>query len=145
MNQDRKLNVAVVGATGAVGEAMLEILADRVGTGIEVHAVASERSLGRQVEFGSKSLDVEVLEEFDFSGIDFALFSAGGSISAEHAPRAAAAGSIVIDNMLKGNGGRGLQGLGGYTHNVITDTAGGTVNGFTEMGGNMCNGTTTCP
>lgn len=90
--------VAVVGATGAVGEAMLSILAERAGTKLRVHALASERSLGRTVEYGRRMLDVEVLDDFDFSGVDFALFSAGGSISREHAPRAAAAGSIVIDN-----------------------------------------------
>ncbi|NIP17656.1 MAG: aspartate-semialdehyde dehydrogenase [Xanthomonadales bacterium] len=92
------ISVAVVGATGAVGEAMLDILADRIGAGDTVHAVASERSVGVQVSCGNRSLDVEVLEDFDFSGVDFALFSAGGSISAVHAPRAAEAGSIVIDN-----------------------------------------------
>ena len=90
--------IAVAGATGAVGEAMLEILAERLGTDIEVHALASDRSLGKQVEFGRRSLDIEVLEDFDFTGVDYALFSAGGSVSAEHAPRACAAGAIVIDN-----------------------------------------------
>jgi aspartate-semialdehyde dehydrogenase len=63
-----------------------------------VHALASERSLGNEVTFGRKQLDVEVLETFDFSGVDYALFSAGGSVSREHAPRAQAAGCIVIDN-----------------------------------------------
>ncbi len=90
--------VAVVGATGAVGEAMLDILAERLGTKIKVHALASAGSLGKTVEFGSKELDVEVLDDFDFSGVDYALFSAGGSVSAEHAPRACAAGAMVIDN-----------------------------------------------
>ncbi|KAA9132071.1 aspartate-semialdehyde dehydrogenase [Marinihelvus fidelis] len=95
----RQLKIAVVGATGAVGETMLSILAERLGTkGHEVHALASERSLGKQVEFGRKQLDVEDLATFDFSGIDYALFSAGGSISREHAPRACEAGAIVIDN-----------------------------------------------
>jgi len=92
------LKIAVVGATGAVGEAMLSILAERVGTGHQVHALASERSVGSSVEFGRKSLDVEVLESFDFTGIDFALFSAGGGISKEFAPRASKAGCIIIDN-----------------------------------------------
>jgi aspartate-semialdehyde dehydrogenase len=93
-----KVDVAVVGATGAVGEAMLEILAERnfpVGT---VHALASERSVGMTVAFGNRELTVEDLAGFDFSGVAIALFSAGGSISAEFAPKAAAAGCIVIDN-----------------------------------------------
>ncbi len=90
--------IAVVGATGAVGEAMLEILAERLGTDVKVHALASAGSLGKQVSFGRRDLDVEVLDDFDFSGVDYALFSAGGSISAAHAPRACAAGAIVIDN-----------------------------------------------
>ena len=90
--------IAVAGATGAVGEAMLESLAERLGTNLEVHALASASSLGKQVDFGRGVLDVEVLEDFDFTGVDYALFSAGGSVSAEHAPRACAAGAIVIDN-----------------------------------------------
>ena len=90
--------VAVVGATGAVGETMLEILAERKFPVTEVAALASSRSVGREVSFGRKSLIVDDLATFDFSGWDFALFSAGGSISAEHAPRAAASGCTVIDN-----------------------------------------------
>ena len=93
-----KFDVAVVGATGAVGEAMLEILAERkfpVGT---VYALASERSVGKNVAFGNRELDVEDLAGFDFSKTAIGLFSAGGSISAEFAPKAAAAGCIVIDN-----------------------------------------------
>lgn len=90
--------VAVVGATGAVGETMLAVLAERLGTRLEVHAVASAESLGRTAEFGKRELPVEVLDDFDFAGVDYALFSAGGSVSAEHAPRACAAGAIVIDN-----------------------------------------------
>jgi aspartate-semialdehyde dehydrogenase len=93
-----KFDVAVVGATGAVGEAMLAILAERkfpVGT---VHALASERSAGMTVAFGNRELVVGDLAGFDFSGVAIGLFSAGGSISAEFAPKAAAAGCIVIDN-----------------------------------------------
>ena len=90
--------VAVVGATGAVGETMLEILAERKFPIAEVAALASSRSVGREVSFGRKSLIVDDLATFDFSGWDFALFSAGGSVSAEHAPRAAKAGCTVIDN-----------------------------------------------
>ena len=93
-----KLNIAVVGATGAVGEAMLSILAEYGFRDANVHALASERSLGKTVDFGNRCLAVEVLDEFDFAGCDFALFSAGGGISLEHAPRAAAAGCTVIDN-----------------------------------------------
>lgn len=90
--------VAVVGATGAVGEAMLEILAERKFPIAEIAALASSQSVGREVSYGRKSVVVDDLATFDFKGWDFALFSAGGSVSAEHAPRAAAAGCIVIDN-----------------------------------------------
>jgi len=90
--------IAVVGATGAVGTAMLEILAERNFPATEVIALASERSAGARVNYGDQTLKVQVLERFDFTGVAIALFSAGGSISAVHAPRAAAAGAIVIDN-----------------------------------------------
>jgi len=93
-----KLNIAVVGATGAVGEAMLSILAEYGFGDANVHALASERSLGKTVDFGRRCLAVEVLDDFDFAGCDFALFSAGGGISLKHAPRAAEAGCTVIDN-----------------------------------------------
>lgn len=95
---ERKYNVAVVGATGAVGEAMLAILAERRFPVGEIAALASSRSAGTEVEFGNRSLRVQDLAEFDFADTQIALFSAGGSISAEHAPRAAAAGAVVIDN-----------------------------------------------
>jgi aspartate-semialdehyde dehydrogenase len=90
--------IAVVGATGAVGEAMLSILAERKVPARRIHALASDKSLGAEVLYGMRSLPVEVLDDFDFSGVDFALFSAGGSVSRVHAPRAAADGAIVIDN-----------------------------------------------
>ncbi len=93
-----RLDIAVVGATGAVGESMLEILSARkfpVGT---VYALASERSVGKTVAFGNKQLNVENLADFDFSKVAIGLFSAGGSVSAEFAPKAAAAGCVVIDN-----------------------------------------------
>ena len=93
-----KLNVAVVGATGMVGETMLNILAERNFPVGRLHALASERSLGKTVQYGSKEIPCEVLEDHDFSDTDIALFSAGGDISAEHAPRAGAAGCVVIDN-----------------------------------------------
>ncbi len=91
-------NVAVVGATGVVGETMLQLLAERNFPAASVTALASSRSAGSEVKYGNKMLTVQDLAEFDFSGTQIALFSAGGSISAEHAPRAAAAGCVVIDN-----------------------------------------------
>ncbi len=94
----KKLNIAVVGATGAVGETMLSILAESGFKDANVHALASEQSIGKTVDFGMRSLAVEVLDDFEFSETDFALFSAGGAISLKHAPRAAAAGCTVIDN-----------------------------------------------
>jgi aspartate-semialdehyde dehydrogenase len=91
--------VAVVGATGNVGREMLQILAERAFPVSEVVALASERSLGRQVSFGEDDvLDVQSLDGFDFRGTDFVLSSAGGAVSAEFAPRAAKAGAVVIDN-----------------------------------------------
>jgi aspartate-semialdehyde dehydrogenase len=91
--------VAVVGATGAVGNEMLQILAEREFPVDEVVALASERSIGKKVSFGEdRTLDVLDLERFDFRGFDIALFSPGAKVSAVHAPRAAAAGCVVIDN-----------------------------------------------
>jgi aspartate-semialdehyde dehydrogenase len=90
--------VAVAGATGAVGQVMLELLAEREFPISELAVLASSRSAGKQVQFKGKSVTVQDLSEFDFSGWDYALFSAGGSVSAEHAPRAAKAGCTVIDN-----------------------------------------------
>jgi aspartate-semialdehyde dehydrogenase len=94
----KQFDVAVVGATGAVGETMLEILAEREFPVGEVYALASERSAGKSVSFGKRRLTVQNLAEFDFSKVAIGLFSAGGSISAEFAPRAAEAGCVVIDN-----------------------------------------------
>ncbi len=91
-------DVAVVGATGVVGESMLEILSERKFPVGRIYALASERSVGKTVAFGSAELVVEDLAEFDFSKVQIGLFSAGGSISAEFAPRAAAAGCVAIDN-----------------------------------------------
>ncbi len=91
-------DVAVVGATGVVGEAMLEILSERKFPVGEIYALASERSIGKTVSFGNRELSVEDLATFDFSKAQIGLFSAGGSISAEYAPQAAAAGCVVIDN-----------------------------------------------
>jgi aspartate-semialdehyde dehydrogenase len=94
----QKYDVAVVGATGAVGEVMLDILASRKFPVGKVHALASERSVGKTVKFGNRDLDVSDLAEFDFSKVQIGLFSAGASISEKYAPIAAAAGCVVIDN-----------------------------------------------
>ncbi|MCX4188589.1 aspartate-semialdehyde dehydrogenase [Methylophaga sp. OBS4] len=94
----KKVDVAVVGATGAVGETMLEILHQRQFPVGKVYALASERSAGSRVSFGNKSLVVEDLAEFDFSKVQVGLFSPGASVSAIYAPKAAAAGCVVIDN-----------------------------------------------
>lgn len=94
----KKINVAVVGATGAVGEAMLSILEERNFPVGAVYALASSRSAGKRIPFKGGSLTVEDLAEFDFSKVQIGLFSAGASISREYAPKAAAAGCIVIDN-----------------------------------------------
>ena len=91
--------VAVVGATGNVGREMLAILAERGFPADEVHAVASERSVGSEVSFGEDAvLRVRDLKSYDFKDIDIALFSPGAKVSAVHAPRAAKAGAVVIDN-----------------------------------------------
>ena len=92
------IKIAVVGATGAVGEVMLSILADRGHVPENVTALASERSAGKELEFGNTRLVAQDLATFDFSDTDYALFSAGGSVSEKYAPIAAAAGAIVIDN-----------------------------------------------
>ena len=94
----RTYDVAVVGATGAVGQVMLSVLAERQFPVGKVHALASARSAGKSVAFGDRMLRVENLDEFDFGQVQIALFSAGGSVSAEHAPRAVDAGCLVIDN-----------------------------------------------
>jgi len=90
--------VAVVGATGAVGHVMLELLAEREFPISELAVLASSRSAGSQVDFKGRSVTVRDLAEFDFSGWDYALFCAGGSVSAEHAPSVSKDGCTVIDN-----------------------------------------------
>lgn len=94
----KQIDIAVVGATGAVGETILDILHQRNFPVGKVYALASERSAGSTVQFGNKSLIVEDLAEFDFSKVQIGLFSPGASVSAIYAPKAAAAGCIVIDN-----------------------------------------------
>lgn len=94
----KSYDVAVVGATGAVGEAMISILEERKFPVRNLYALASSRSAGKSVMFNGRSIRVTDLAEFDFSQAQIGLFSAGGSISAEFAPRAGAAGCVVIDN-----------------------------------------------
>jgi aspartate-semialdehyde dehydrogenase len=91
-------DVAVVGATGAVGEAMISILEERNFPIGKLYPLASSRSIGKTVMFKGKSLDVLDLADFDFAKVQIGLFSAGASISAEFAPKAGAAGCVVIDN-----------------------------------------------
>jgi aspartate-semialdehyde dehydrogenase len=92
------LNVAIVGATGAVGEAFLTVLAERKFPIKTLYPLASAKSVGKTVMFDGSEYDVLDLAEFDFSQADIALFSAGGAISQEYAPKAVASGCVVIDN-----------------------------------------------
>ena len=98
MSKKSSYKVAMVGATGAVGETLLAILAERDFPVGELVPLASERSAGEKVSFGGKQVTVRNLADYDFEGVDIAFFSAGGSVSKVHAPRAAAAGAVVIDN-----------------------------------------------
>jgi aspartate-semialdehyde dehydrogenase len=98
MNANRAIRIAVVGATGLVGETMVRVLGEREFPIAELYLLASSRSLGKTVEFKGRQHPVDDLAEFDFSKADIALFSAGSEVSREYAPKAAAAGSIVIDN-----------------------------------------------
>ncbi len=93
-----EVNVALVGATGNVGQEMLAILDERLFPAKEVFALASRQSIGREVSFGDKTLKCADLETFDFSKSDIALFAAGGAVAREWAPKAAKAGCVVIDN-----------------------------------------------
>jgi aspartate-semialdehyde dehydrogenase len=90
--------VAVVGATGLVGSEMLKVLEQRDFPVKKLICLASERSVGKTVYFGDERHNIEVLTADSFKGVDFALFSAGGSVSAEFAPHAVKAGAVVIDN-----------------------------------------------
>ncbi len=90
--------VAVVGATGNVGHEMLKILDERNFPADDVVALASSRSVGREVSYGDQDLKVKDLATFDFKGIDIVLSSPGGKVSAEYSPKAAKAGATVIDN-----------------------------------------------
>ncbi len=92
------LRVAIVGATGNVGRELLNIMDERDFPADQVFAVASRRSLGREVSYGDKTLKCATLEDFDFAKVDVVLMSAGGTISKEWSPKIAAKGAIVIDN-----------------------------------------------
>ena len=96
MNQ--KYNIAVVGATGAVGSEIIQILDQRDFPIDNLYLLASSKSKGKKLEFKDRKIIVEDLAEFDFSKSHIGLFSPGGKISAEYAPKAAKAGCIVIDN-----------------------------------------------
>jgi len=98
MSDSRTFSVAVVGATGLVGDTMIKVLEERDFPVSELYPLASNRSLGKTVEFRGKKYPVDDLADFDFSKADIGLFSAGGEVSREFAPKAAAAGCIVIDN-----------------------------------------------
>ncbi|MFQ5469451.1 MAG: aspartate-semialdehyde dehydrogenase [Gammaproteobacteria bacterium] len=93
-----KFDVAVVGATGAVGETMISILESRNFPVGRLYPLASSRSAGTKVQFKGNYITVENLDGFDFSKVQIGLFSAGGSVSEKYAPRAAEAGCVVIDN-----------------------------------------------
>ncbi|MEE4212395.1 MAG: aspartate-semialdehyde dehydrogenase [Parvularcula sp.] len=92
------ITVAIVGATGMVGQEVLAILAERLFPADEVFALASRNSMGREVSYGDRTLKCKDLAQFDFSKATIAIFAAGGDVSKEYAPKAAAAGAIVIDN-----------------------------------------------
>jgi len=94
----RKFDVAVVGATGVVGETMISILEQRNFPVENLYPLASQRSAGKRVAFNGKHLVVGDLEKFDFSKVQIGLFSPGASVSAVYAPRAGDAGCVVIDN-----------------------------------------------
>jgi aspartate-semialdehyde dehydrogenase len=92
------MRVAVVGATGAVGTRMLQVLHERSFPADEIRPLASARSAGKDVAFGDSTLTVQELNDENLQGIDLALFSAGGSVSEEWAPKFVAAGAVVVDN-----------------------------------------------
>ena len=92
------LKIAVVGATGNVGREILNILDERMFPCEEVVALASRKSIGRELSYGDKLLKVKDLETYDFNGTDIALFSAGSKISEKYGPIAAKSGTVVIDN-----------------------------------------------
>ena len=98
MSSEKSVNVAIAGASGAVGEALIDILQERKFPVGELALLASSRSEGKRIQFNGKSVQIQRLDAFDFSKTQIGLFSAGGSVSAEFAPKAAAQGCIVVDN-----------------------------------------------
>ena len=94
----RPLNIAIVGATGAVGETFLTVLKERNFPIKALYPLASSRSLGKTVSFKNQQLEILDLATFDFSTVNIALFSAGASVSKKYAPKAVAAGCVVVDN-----------------------------------------------
>ena len=94
----KSFNVAVLGATGLVGETMIKLLEEREFPVGELFPLASARSVGRTVAFRGEQVPVRALDDFDFSDVQVGLFSPGASISKEAAPRAVAAGAVVVDN-----------------------------------------------
>jgi aspartate-semialdehyde dehydrogenase len=98
MNNLTKLKIAVVGATGNVGRAMLSILAEQGIPGENIYALASNRSASREISYGEGVIKVNTLDDFDFEGISIAFFSAGEKISEQFAPKAVSRGCVVIDN-----------------------------------------------
>ena len=93
-----KFNIAIAGATGNVGREIIQILEDKEFPVDQLYLLASSRSKGQAIEFRGEELIVEDLVEFDFSKVQIGLFSPGGKVSAEFAPKAAKAGCLVIDN-----------------------------------------------
>ncbi|HEX6509511.1 MAG TPA: aspartate-semialdehyde dehydrogenase [Chloroflexota bacterium] len=98
MSNKSEFSVAVVGATGLVGDTMIHVLEERNFPVSRLYAVASNRSLGKSVTFHGRTIPVQELEGFDFSNVDIGLFSPGGEVSRVYAPKAAAAGCVIIDN-----------------------------------------------
>ena len=123
--------VAVVGATGSVGREICNILAEREFPADEVVALASRSSIGKEVALGDRLLKVKSLDDFDFTGTDIALFSAGSGVSADYGPKAAGQGCIVIDNSSYFRMAEGVplvvpecnaEAIGGYTRrNIIAN------------------------
>ena len=93
----RAINLAIVGATGLVGEAILKLLAERQFPVGELFLLASDNGAGAKVSFAGKSVIVKKAEDFDFSQVEVALFAAGASVSQQLAPRAAEAGAVAVD------------------------------------------------
>ena len=94
---DRSINLAIVGATGLVGEAIIKLLADRKFPVGELFVLASENGAGSKIAFAGKTLTVRTAEDFDFSQVEVALFAAGASVSQALAPAAAESGAVVVD------------------------------------------------